>query len=117
MANGNQTFKELREMVAEGRKITTTTALRLIMAGVADIHDTRGKDMEHIKIKLDEIRSDMVKIKNVTKYPSAYWYLMNKPLKLFAFLAVVTLAVAIVFFPEARSWAIEQLIKTFLGGL
>ena len=110
MANGNQTFKELREIVAEGRKITTTTALRLIMAGLADIHDTRSHDMEHINRKLDGIL-------NVTKYPSAYWYLMNKPLKLFAFLAVAALAVAIVFFPEARSWAIEQLIKTFLGGL
>ena len=118
MANGNQTFKELREIVQEpGRKITTPTALRLIMAGLADIHDQRNADMQHINGKLDGIKLDVTKIKGVTKYPSFLWYLVNMPLKTLAVVLLICLVATIVFVPDARAWAGEQIIKTILGGL
>ena len=117
MANGNQTFKELREIVQEDREITTKTALRLIMAGLADIHSTRGEDMQHINGKLDRIQVDITTMKGVTKYPSFLWYLVNMPLKTLAIIAIACLALTMIFVPDARQWAFESIVKTFLGGL
>ena len=110
MANGNQTFKELREIVQEDREISTKTALRLIMAGLADIHEARSNDMAHINGKLD-------KIMDVTKYPSFLWYLVNMPLKTLAIIAIACLALTMIFVPDARQWALESIVKTVLGGL
>src|SRR3990167_3325879 len=117
MANGSQTFKELKEIVAEDRAITIKSALRLIMAGLADIHSTRSADMEHLNAKLDTIREDITKIKSVTKYPSFLWYLVNMPLKTVAVLALMSLIGAFILVPEWRGWLGEKIVKALLGGL
>jgi len=109
MANG-QTFKELREIVADEKDMPVKTSLRVIMAALADEHESTAA---HRK----EVLERLVKIEGVTKYPSALWYWANEPLKTLAFFVLVALVMVFAFVPEARSWAGESILKTLLGGL
>lgn len=117
MANGNHTFDELREIVQEGREINVKSALRLIMAGLADAHDARNADTKAINEKLDCLDKKMVSIRDITKYPSFLWYLVNMPIKTLAVLTLITLVACFIFIPETRSWVAEHILKTILGGL
>lgn len=109
MANG-EAFDELRKMAEEGTDIPVKSMLRLIMAGMADMHD---KDVEW----RSSTEARLKKIEGVAKHPSALWYVVNMPLKALAFFVVIALVMVVAFVPEARVWAIESLVKTFLGGL
>lgn len=109
MANG-ETFDELRKMAEEGTDIGVKPMLRLIMAGMADMHESDEKHREVVNKRL-------AKIEDVTKYPSALWYFANMPLKTAGFFALVALVAVLAFVPEARQWALESIVKTLLGGL
>lgn len=117
MANGNHTFDELREIVQEEREINTKAALRLIMAGLADVHDARTIDMKGINEKLDCLDKKLSSVQGVTKYPSFLWYLVNMPLKTLAVVALLALIASYIFVPGTRDWVAEHILKTILGGL
>ncbi len=109
MANG-KTFDELRKMAEEGTDIGVKPMLRLIMAGMADMHEADN-------LYREDTTKRLMKIESVTKYPSALWYFANMPLKTVGFFALLGLIAAVVFIPEARQWAFESIVKTLLGGL
>lgn len=109
MPNG-KVFDELREMADDGRDIPQKSMLRLIMAALADMHDA------DVAYRTD-ISARMKAVEEKVKYPSALWYLVNMPLKTLGLFALIGLIMTLMFVPEARAWAGEQIIKTVLGGL
>lgn len=109
MANG-ETFDEMRKMAEAGTDIPTKSMLRLIMAGMADMHESDEKHRENVNKRL-------AKIEDVTKYPSALWFVVNRTWKTIGVFALIGLFMTLVFMPEARSWALENLAKIVLGWL
>ncbi|UYN89879.1 MAG: hypothetical protein KIT08_01250 [Anaerolineales bacterium] len=109
MANG-ETFDEMRKMAESGTDIPVKSMLRLVMAGIADMHDA---DNAYRQETTDRLR----KIEDVTKYPSALWFVVNRTWKTLGVFAFIGLFMALVFMPEARAWALESIAKIILGWL
>ena len=116
MANG-ETFAEIRRIVEDDEEISQKGALRLVLAAVHDIHRDRSKDMADLKGMITEIRGEMQTFRDRAKYPSALWYLVNMPLKTLGVFAAIMLVLALIFVPDVREWARQELFKLFLGAL
>lgn len=106
----DNTFDELRKLAEDGTDLPVKSMLRLIMARLADMHDSA----EEARARTDK-RLERIEI--VVKYPSLHYYLATHTLKTLGWMSVGGLIVAMVVSPDVRGWAFENILKVFLGGL